>query len=296
MNFIICPFQLVSEEIWYANPDGLQSQEVLSKVTREDFQRQNKKIFFTDESREHVFSHVCLFDPVNGIAVMKIANRYVAQDDRMFWYRYPWEDRQFASVVIVSRKEGLCFVMEENEKAFSSPQQLLDIVCRGLNVSLNREKLAVVPTGNMIRQRDKFATMSVCAVIGRQIEKLLTVDTAQQEVRKAHFDENAILATKLFTSTLVDLRKASMVISLLYELTKGRKTAKSILCPLRAAIDAGVMDKPSYKDFVEVFGCENIVSKSKYSEFLNPKYDGYKDVGLYKSAKVKFLKLKILDI
>lgn len=296
MFYTICPFQLVSEEIWYANPDGLQPQEVLSKVTREDFLRQNQKIFFTDESREHVFSHVCLFEPDNGIAVMKIANKYVAQDDRMFWYRYPWEDRQFASVAIVSGKDVLCFVMEENEKAFSSPQQLVDIVCRGLNMSLNQEKLAVVPTGNMIRQRDEFSVMSVCAVIVRQIDKLLTTDTAQQEVRKAHFDDNATLAAKLFTSTLVDLRKASMVISLLYELTKGRKTAKTILCPLRAAIDAVVMDKPSYKDFIEVFGCKDIVSKSKYSEFLNPKYDGYRDVGLYRSAKVKFLKLKTLDI
>jgi hypothetical protein len=148
----------------------------------------------------------------------------------------------------------------------------------------------------MISGRDKFSMMSACAVIGRQIENLLIADTAQQEVRKARFDDNAILASKLFTSTLVDLRKATMVIDLLYELTKGRKTAKTILCPLRAAIDAGVMDKPSYKDFIKVFGCKDIVSKSKYSEFLNPKYNGYKNVGFYRSAKVKFLKLKTLDI
>lgn len=296
MFYTICPFQLVSEEIWYANPDGLQPQEVLSKVTREDFLRQNQKLLFTDESREHVFSHVCLFEPDNGIAVMKIANGYVAQNDHMFWHRYPWEDRQFATVVIVSRKEGMSFVVEVNEKAFSSPQQLVDIVCRGLNTSLNQEKLAVVPASNMISGRDEFSMMSACAVIGRQIENLQIADTAQQEVRKARFDDNAILASILFTSTLVDLRKATMVIDLLYELTKGRKTAKTILCPLRAAIDAGVMDKPSYKDFIKVFGCKDIVSKSKYSEFLNPKYDGYRDVGLYRSAKVKFLKLKTLDI
>ena len=190
----------------------------------------------------------------------------------------------------------MSFVVEENEKAFSSPQQLVDIVCRGLNTSFNQEKLAVVPANNMISGRDEFSMMSACAVIGRQIENLLIADTAQQEVRKARFDDNAILASKRFTSTLVDLRKATMVIDLLYELTKGRKTAKTILCPLRAAIDAGVMDKPSYKDFVEVFGCEYIVSKSKYSEFLNPKYNGYKNVGFYRSAKVKFLKLKTLDI
>jgi len=296
MNFIICPFQLVSEEIWYANPDGLQPQEVLSKVTREDFQRQNKKIFFTDESREHVFSHVCLFDPVNGITVMKIANRYVAQDDRMFWYRYPWEDRQFATVVIVSRKEGLYFMMEENEKAFSTPQQLVDIICRGLNTSLNQEKLAVVPTGNMIRQRDEFSVMSVCAVIGRQIDSLLTTETAQQEVRKIHFDENAILATKLFTSSLVDPRKATMVYNTLYELTKGKTNRKALMCALRAAIDAGVIVRPSYNDFVEVFGCGDILSKEQYSQYTSPKYKGYINYELYKSALRKFRAIKNLAI
>ena len=31
-------------------------------------------------------------------------------------------------------------------------------------------------------------------------------------------------------------------------------------------------------------------------QFFNPKYDGYRDVGLYRSAKVKFQKLKTLDI
>ena len=296
MNFIICPFQIVSEEIWYANPDGLQPQEVLSKVTREDFLRQNQKLLFTDESREHVFSHVCLFEPDNGIAVMKIANKYVAQDDRMFWYRYPWEDRQFASVAIVCGKDELCFVMEENEKAFSNPQQLVDIVCRGLNTSLNQEKLAVVPTGNMIRQRDEFSVMSVCAVIGRQIDKLLTTDTAQQEERKIRFDENAILATKLFTSSLVDPRKATMVYNTLYELTKGKTNRKALMCALRAAIDARVMIRPPYNDFIEVFGCGDILSKEQYSQYTSPKYKGYMNYELYKSALRKFRAIKNLAI
>ena len=227
---------------------------------------------------------------------MKIANKYVAQDDRMFWYRYPWEDRQFASVVIVSHKEGMYFMMEENEKAFSTPQQLVDIVCRGLNTSLNQEKLAVVPTGKMIRQRDEFSVMSVCAVIGRQIDKLLTTDTAQQEERKIRFDENAILATKLFTSSLVDPRKAAMVCNVLYELTKGKTNRKALMCALRAAIDAGVIVRPSYNDFVEVFGCGDILSKEQYSQYTSPKYKGYMNYELYKSALRKFRAIKNLAI
>lgn len=296
MNYFICPFRIVSDEIWYANPDGLQPQEVLSKVTREDFLRQNQKILFTDESREHVFSHVCLFEPVNGIAVMKIANRYAAQDDRAFWYRYPWEDRQFTSVMMMTRKEGLCFVMEDNEKAFSSPQQLLDILCRGLNECLYQEKLAVVPSGNIIRQRDEFSMMSACSVIGRQIDCLLTTDTAQQEVRKTHFDENAILATKLFVSTMIDPRKSCLAINMLYELTKGKRIRKALMCALRAAMDAGVIERPAYNDFIEVFECGDMLSKEQYSQYTSPNYTGYKNYGLYKSALKRFLAIKNLTI
>jgi hypothetical protein len=187
-------------------------------------------------------------------------------------------------------------MMEENEKAFSTPQQLVDIVCRGLNTSLNQEKLAVVPTGKMIRQRDEFSVMSVCAVIGRQIDKLLTTDTAQQEERKIRFDENAILATKLFTSSLVDPRKAAMVCNVLYELTKGKTNRKALMCALRAAIDAGVIVRPSYNDFVEVFGCGDILSKEQYSQYTSPKYKGYMNYELYKSALRKFRAIKNLAI
>lgn len=296
MNYSICPFRLVSEEIWYASNNGLQPQEVLSKVTEDDFLRQNKKLFFTDKSREHVFSHVCLDMPEDGVAVMKIANRYVDDNDHMFWNRYPWEDRQFTTVVIVSRKEGMCFVVEENEKAFASINELLDILCRGLNDCLVMDKLAVVPTGEIIRQRDEYALMSACAVIGRKIDHLLEQDNTRKEVAKVKFDEHAILAAKLFTCTLVDSRKASMVISLLYELTKCRSSAKTILCPLRAAIDAGVMERPSYKDFIAVFGCGDIVSKKVYSDYTKHQYNGFQNMLLYKNAKIAFLKIKGMSI
>ena len=295
MNYAICPFRIVSDEIWYTNPDGLQPQEVLSQVTEEDFLRQNKKLFFTDESREHVFSHVCLDMPDNGVAVMKIANRYVNDDDQLFWDRYPWEDRQFATVVIVSRKEGMCFVVEENEKALTSVNELLGIMCRGLNDCVSRAKLAVAPTGEIIRQRDEYSLMSACAVLGRKIENLLEQDKTKRELTMARFDEKAVLAATLFTSTLVDMRKASLIISRLYEMTKGRRTAKTILCSLRSAMDAGVVERPSYNDFIKVFGCEDIITKKMYSDYTKPKYNGFSNMQLYKNAKKEFLRIKTME-
>lgn len=296
MHYSICPFQIVSEEIWYTNPDGLEPQEVLSKVTEEDFLRQNKKLFFTDESRERVFSHVWLDMPDNGVAVMKFANRYVNDDDHMFWNKYPWEERQFATVVIVSRKEGMCFVVEENEKAFANENELLKNLCRGLNVSLNKAGLAIVPTGEIIRQRDEYSLMSACAVLGRKIESLMELDKTKREVTKVRIDEKAVLAAKLFTCTLTDTRKASIIISLFYELTVGHINIKTLLCPLRAAMDAGVMERPSYNDFVAVFGCEDILTKKMYSDYTKPQYKGFLKMQLYKNSKIEFLRVKTMKL
>ena len=121
MYYLICPFQLVSEEIWYANPDGLQPQEVLSKVTREDFQRQNQKLLFTDESREHVFSHVCLFEPVDGIAVMKIANKYVELEKELEELKAKQQGSSDGDEISKLQQENLD--LKEQVKAYEEQQQ-----------------------------------------------------------------------------------------------------------------------------------------------------------------------------
>ena len=83
-----------------------------------------------------------------------------------------------------------------------------------------------------------------------------------------------------------------MVISLLYELTKGRNDRKALMCGLRAAMDAGVIIRPSYNDFITVFNCGHLVSKEQYSTYTNPNYHGYKKYELYKNAYIRFKQIK----
>ena len=293
-NFV--KFEIASSEFWYANPDGLQREEVLSKTFEEDFLLENQSIAFSDEHFKRIYSHFYVRPPREGVALMKIANKYVKTDDRLYWQKYPWEDRGFSTVLIISRKESTCFFIEENTKAFASVDNLLKILCRGLNTILNREGLSIVPSRDIVRQSDDFGLMCAAAVINNQIDTICELDARFYENTPRNFDEKRLLATKLFTSALTEPRKASMVIQTLYALTKGRRDAKTMLCALKAALDANVMVKPSYKDFVEVFECGDIITKKQYCDYTNPKYKGYQDDALYKNCKKAFLKIKNLEL
>lgn len=292
MEYYICPFRIASSEKWYAQPDGFQPQEVLATVTRDDFLRQNKKLLFTDKSGNHIYSHKYIYQPKDGIAVLKLANRYVDSDDEEFWRKRPWEDRLFTVIVIVSRKDGTCFYVEDNERAFDRVEDVVKILCRGLNHSLSSHQLFIGSDYNFIKQTDNYALMSACAIINQQLEDALNLQFGTCDAMKHEYDEKALLAAQLFTSALTDQRKASMVISLLYELTKGRKDRKALMCGLRAAMDAGVIIRPSYNDFITVFNCGHLVSKEQYSTYTNPNYHGYKKYELYKNAYIRFKQIK----
>ena len=126
MNYIICPYRLVSSEIWYTNPDGLAPEEVFFDVIREDFLINNQTIVFGDKHLKHVYSHIHINKPADGIALLKIANRLVEEDEQQVWDKFPGEDRQFATLFIVSRKDATCFYIEENEKAFANMEDYIN--------------------------------------------------------------------------------------------------------------------------------------------------------------------------
>ena len=293
-NFV--KFEIASSEIWYANPDGLQREEVLSKSFEEDFLLENQSIAFSDEHFKRIYSHFYVRPPQEGVALMKIANKYVKTDDRLFWQKYPWEDRGFSTVLIISREGSTCFFIEENTKAFANIDTLVKILCRGLNTILNRKGLSIVPSRDIVRQSDDIGLMCAAAVINNQIGTICKLDASFYENAPRDFDEKRLLAAKLFTGALTEPRKASMVIQTLYELTKGKRDAKTMLCVLKAALDAKVMVKPSYKDFIEVFECGDIITKKQYSDYTNPKYKGYQNDALYENCMKAFLKIKNLEL
>ena len=288
MCYNIIPYQIVSDEIWYQSSDGLTPEDVLARVMEEDYQRQAQKLLFTDVTRSRVYSHRHVMSPENGVAVVELANRYVEADDATFWRRMPSDHHLFCTIVIVSRQDGTSMVIEENEAAFGCAEDVVNILCRGLNTLLIAKKIKMVKMGPIIRQRDEYALASACAVIGKKVEELLTATGVRPDIAQKRIDERAIMAVQLFRCTLIDKRKAPAIISLLYEITREGRNAKELVLALRAAMDAGVIEKPSYKDFVSVFNCSHLLSKSKYSEYTNPKYLGYESNKIYKTAIKQF--------
>ena len=282
MHYYICPFKLASSETWYPNPDGLEPEEVLSKMTERDFLTQNKMIVYKDEHLDHVYSHHYVQQPADGVTLVKIANRVVDDNDRQFWRKTPLEHRLFATVLIISMKGLTCFYLEENTTAFQHAEDLITIISHSLNETLAREnqKCWIEPSKHIHRQSDKLRVMYACSLINEGIIPVM------------EFDERALKMSKLFVCTLTDPRRTAMVMSTLYSLSKDKINPKVKLGILRAAMDAQVMERPSYRNYIEVFDCGDLVTKKRFTYYTSPKYQGFLEDGLYKNARDAFLRIK----
>ena len=286
MHYYICTFKLASNETWYPNPDGLEPEEVLSKITERDFLSQNKMIVFSDGHLDHVYSHHYVQPPADGITLVKIANRVVDDNDRQFWRKTPLEHRLFSTVMMVSIKGLTCLYLEENTAAFQHAEDLITIISHSLNETLAREnqKCWIEPSKHIHRQSDTLRVMYACSLINEGIIPVM------------EFDERALKMSKLFVCTLTDARRTAMVMSTLYLLSKDKTNPKVKLGILRAAMDAQVMERPSYRNYIEVFDCGDLVSKKNYTYYTDPKYCGYQKDGLYDNAKKAFLKIKTKNL
>ena len=292
MHYYICTFKLANSEAWYPNPDGLEPVEVLSKITEMDFQSQNKMIVFSDGHLDHVYSHHYVQPPADGITLVKIANGVVDANDRQFWRKTPLEHRLFSTVMMVSIKGLTCLYLEENTAAFQHAEDLITIVCHSLNEALAREnqKCWIEPSKNIIRQSDNLGMMYACSVMHNMISSVQDINEGTTPITE--FDEGALKMSKLFECTLTDPRRTAMVMSTLYSLSKDKTNPKVKLGILRAAMDAQVMERPSYRNYIDVFDCGDLVTKKRFTYYTSPKYQGFLEDGLYKNARDAFLRIK----
>ena len=292
MHYYICTFKLANSEAWYPNPDGLEPVEVLSKITEMDFQSQNKMIVFSDGHLDHVYSHHYVQPPADGITLVKIANRVVDDNDKQFWRKTPLEHRLFATVMMVCIKGLTCLYLEENTAAFQHVEDLITIVCHSLNEALAKEnqKCWIEPSKNIIRQSDNLGMMYACSVMHNMISSVQDINEGTTPITE--FDEGALKMSKLFECTLTDARRTAMVMSTLYSLSKDKTNPKVKLGILRAAMDAQVMERPSYRNYIDVFDCGDLVTKKRFTYYTSPKYQGFLEDGLYKNARDAFLRIK----
>lgn len=80
---------------------------------------------------------------------------------------------------------------------------------------------------------------------------------------------------KSFATAVVDVAKAEAVISLLRQLMAGKQKPKDVMMPVRAAIEAGVIRRPTWEEFCSEFGTDLLKSKASFSDYTNPDRSPY---------------------
>ena len=68
---------------------------------------------------------------------------------------------------------------------------------------------------------------------------------------------------------------AELVIAKITELVNMESKPKNIIRPIRAAMDAGVLYRPSWEAFIEEFGRNKVRSKSSLNDYTNPEIEPY---------------------
>lgn len=65
------------------------------------------------------------------------------------------------------------------------------------------------------------------------------------------------------------------VVNRIRELVIPKSKPKDVMMPIRAAIDAGVIERPNWESFVYEFGEDKLKSKTSFSEYTNPDKNHY---------------------
>ncbi len=92
-----------------------------------------------------------------------------------------------------------------------------------------------------------------------------------------------------FAQTVIVPGKAEEVIRKLHELMDGREKPKDALMPIRAAMDAAAIRRPTWPEFCQEFGEARISSKGLLSKYTNENY-------VYMGDDYERLKAIFLDI
>ena len=113
-------------------------------------------------------------------------------------------------------------------------------------------------------------------------------DTAFEEVRD---NEPANAAPGMgFAAAVIDSSKTETITSLLRRLMTGKQKPKDVMMPVRAAMEAGVIRRPTWDEFCSEFGIDMLKSKASFSDYTNPGRTPYEGED-FEAIKAQFLRL-----
>lgn len=90
-----------------------------------------------------------------------------------------------------------------------------------------------------------------------------------------------------FSQYVIKPEKADVIVGRLQELVNAKDKPKSIMRPIRAAIDAGAIERPNWESFKFEFGEKKLKSKASFTNYTDPMKQPYDDEG-YEALKRDF--------
>lgn len=138
-------------------------------------------------------------------------------------------------------------------------------------------------------------------VLGEIIKNFFKVDVEDAEFEEVRKDdkveqtakkhpESSLNSISPFTPAVIDTTKAEAVIALLRQLMEGKTKPKDVLMPVRAAMDAGNIRRPTWEEFCQEFGPWRLKSKTSFSDYTNPDNSPYTGAD-FQMMKEKFRQL-----
>ena len=87
--------------------------------------------------------------------------------------------------------------------------------------------------------------------------------------------EAAMKGKQLFASAVSYPQKSNVIIQCIHDLMVGKNKPKDVMMPIRAAIDAGAIRRPTKEEFYNEFGSDRVKGKSSIDDYTNPEKTPY---------------------
>lgn len=102
--------------------------------------------------------------------------------------------------------------------------------------------------------------------------------------------ETVLKGERLFASCVTNPQKASVIIRRIHDYMEGKSKPKDVMMPIRAAMDAGAIRRPTDEEFYNEFGSDRVKGKSSFNDYTNPDKAPYRGAD-FEAMKTEFRRL-----
>ena len=265
-NVFNCQFKAV--QLSLGRECCLSGKEALAQVMNKDFQ-EVKWNFLSDHKLNAHYHHEYENTKQKDVFIMRVANKRVYRRAKDFiedntQIRFP-----YLYVILDCRQETPTIMIEDYKEVPSSLEEVVAVITFSINMAMESKgwKMKLMKQGGELSPIP-FSLRSVMEPLldkPRTIEEFHGVDNMCELYKKKRKQEPADFRNAIKYSAKVD-----QIIAVLKQMMEGKTQARDIIRPIRAAMDIGLIRRPTFREFIETFHPEVHIAKSTFSDYTNP--------------------------